>query len=354
MPYDLGDPDLDARLHSLVADAVAGDPEDPTDDRLVGEILVTGLKMLRDNNDRGNLKLTNAALKEMRYAFLIFSRYQHIKKVTIYGSARTPEDAPNYKLAEKFARMMAEDCGWMVVTGAGPGIMRAGNAGAGVDKSFGVAIRLPFEATNNEFLHESRLINFKYFFTRKLMFVKESDAFVMFPGGFGTQDEAFELLTLIQTGKAPLAPIVLLDAPDSGYWDAWRNFVGLLLEQGMIAEHDLSLFLHTNDPAEARDEILNFYRNFHSQRYVEGKLVLRMRQGPTAAQLAEITTDFSDIVVSGGIDAIAVTDPEAKDQDHPELARIAFHYNRRDNGRLRQLVNRINVWPDGPEGSAAK
>jgi len=354
MGYDLGDPDLDARLRALVADAVAGDPEDPTDDRLVGEILVTGLKMLRDANDRGNLKLTNSALKEMRYAFLIFSKYQHIPKVTIYGSARTGESAPNYKLAEKFARMMAEDCGWMVVTGAGPGIMRAGNAGAGIDKSFGVAIRLPFEATNNEFLHESRLINFKYFFTRKLMFVKESDAFVLFPGGFGTQDEAFELLTLIQTGKAPLAPIVLLDAPGTGYWEAWQEFVGLLLEQGMISSNDLSLFRHTNDAAEARDEILRFYRNYHSQRYVEGKLVLRMRRGPTDPQLVEANDEFGDIVVSGSIERTTATDHEVRDQDHPALARIVFHFNRRDIGRLRQLVDRINGWVNGPEGRAAQ
>ncbi|NND01653.1 MAG: TIGR00730 family Rossman fold protein [Acidimicrobiia bacterium] len=347
MSYNLGDEDLDARLHELVRDAVAGDPEDDTDDRLVAEILVSGLKMLRDNNDRGNLKLTNSALKEMRYAFLIFSKYQHIPKVTMYGSARTPEDAPNYKLAAEFARIMAEDEGWMVVTGAGPGIMRAGNQGAGIEKSFGVAIRLPFEASNNEFLHESRLINFKYFFTRKLMFVKESDAFVMFPGGFGTQDEAFELLTLVQTGKAPLAPIVLLDAPGTGYWDAWRNFVDVLLEQGMIAHDDLHLYLHTNDPGDARDEILRFYSNYHSQRYVEGKLVIRMKKGPTAEQLAELNVDFASIVVSGAIESAAISAHEARDGDAPDLDRIKFHFNRRDIGKLRQMVNRINGWVSG-------
>ncbi|MCP3975467.1 MAG: TIGR00730 family Rossman fold protein [bacterium] len=342
MSYNLGDEELDARLTELVRDAVAGTPDDSHDDQLVGEILVTGLKMLRDTTDRGNLKLTNSALKEMRYAFLIFSQYQHIPKVTIYGSARTPEEAPNYKLAQEFARMMAEECGWMVVTGAGPGIMRAGNAGAGLDKSFGVAIRLPFEASNNEFLHESRLINFKYFFTRKLMFVKESDAFVMFPGGFGTQDEAFELLTLIQTGKAPLAPIVLLDSPGTGYWDAWRTFVDTLLEQGMITKHDLSLYLHTNDPKAARDEIQRFYSNFHSQRYVDGKLVLRMKQAPDATRMAALNHEFADIVVSGDIETTEMTDHEARDNDQPQLERIMFHFNRRDIGRLRQLVDRLN------------
>ena len=343
MKYNLGDEDLDARLHELVRDAVAGDPDDTADDDLVGEILVTGLKMLRDNNDRGNLKLTNSALKEMRYAFLIFSKYQDVPKVTIFGSARTPEDAPNFGLAEDFARLMADE-GWMVVTGAGPGIMRAGNRGAGIDNSFGVAIRLPFEASNNEYLHESRLINFKYFFTRKLMFVKESDAFVMFPGGFGTQDEAFELLTLVQTGKAPLTPIVLLEAPGTGYWDAWRQFVGTLLDQGMISAHDFSLFLHTNDPAEAYEEINRFYRNYHSQRYVDGKLVIRMKQGLDTAQVAELNDEFADIVVSGSIEATGMTEHEARDSDHPELARIMFHFNRRDIGRLRQMVNRLNGW----------
>ena len=231
----------------------------------------------------------------------------------------------------------------MVVTGAGPGIMRAGNAGAGLDKSFGVAIRLPFEASNNEFLHESRLINFKYFFTRKLMFVKESDAFVMFPGGFGTQDEAFELLTLVQTGKAPLAPIVLLDAPGTGYWDAWRTFVDTLLAQGMIAKHDLSLYLHTNDPTAARNEIERFYSNFHSQRYVDGKLVLRMKQAPDEAQLAALNDEFADIVVSGRIETTPITEHEARDGDHPELDRVMFHFNRRDVGRVRQLVDRFNA-----------
>lgn len=348
MSYNLGDKELDERLHALVRDAVAGTPDDDHDDRLVGEILVTGLKMLRDTTDRGNLKLTNSALKEMRYAFLIFSQYLHIPKVTIYGSARTPETAPNYKLAEQFARIMAEECGWMVVTGAGPGIMRAGNAGAGLEKSFGVAIRLPFEASNNEFLHESRLINFKYFFTRKLMFVKESDAFVMFPGGFGTQDEAFELLTLVQTGKAPLAPIVLLDAPGTGYWNAWRTFVDTLLNQGMIAEHDLSLFFHTNDAVAAKDEIERFYSNYHSQRYVDGKLILRMKRAPDAAEIARLNGEFGDIVVSGNIESVGITEHEARDGDQPDLERIMFHFNRRDVGRLRQLVDQLNEWVDEP------
>jgi len=348
MTYNLGNKDLDARLLDLVRDAVQGDPDVASDDQLVGEILVTGLKMLRDNNDRGNLKLTNSALKEMRYAFLVFARYKGIPKVTIFGSARTKADDQNYVMAAEFARMMAEECGWMVVTGAGPGIMRAGNEGAGRDKSFGVAIRLPFEATNNEFIPESRLINFKYFFTRKLMFVKESDAFVMFPGGFGTQDEAFELLTLVQTGKAPLAPIILLDAPGTGYWDAWYDFVEKLREQNMISSEDKHLFLRTNDPAAARDEIMTFYSNYHSQRYVDGLLVLRLRQAPDANELDALNKEFADIVVSGSIEQIGVTPPEERDGDELDLDRLRLRFNRRDIGRLRQLVNRLNGRLDGP------
>ncbi|NNK91508.1 MAG: LOG family protein, partial [Acidimicrobiia bacterium] len=198
-------------------------------------MLVSGLKMLRDDTNRGDLKLTNSALKEMRYSFLIFSKYRGIPKVTMYGSARTPPTDPNYQLAAEFARRMTDEERWMVITGAGPGIMEAGNLGAGQDYGFGVNIRLPFEAEANPYVHESRLINFKYFFTRKLMFVKESDAFVLFPGGFGTQDEAFELLTLIQTGKSDLHPIVLLDAPGTGYWERWLDFVSMLEGQRMIS-----------------------------------------------------------------------------------------------------------------------
>ena len=199
---------------------------------------MSGIKLLRDDTDRGDLKLVNSALKEMRYSFVVFSKYRDIPKVTMYGSARTTPGSPNYELAGEFARTMTEDRGWMVITGAGPGIMEAGNRGAGSEASFGVNIRLPFEADANAYVHESRLINFKYFFTRKLMFVKESDAFVLFPGGFGTQDETFELLTLIQTGKSDLHPVVLLEADGTGYWERWLDFVATLEAQGMIGPDD--------------------------------------------------------------------------------------------------------------------
>jgi uncharacterized protein (TIGR00730 family) len=221
--YDTGDRELDEAVSALVDRAAPQSGSRNAD--LVRELIVTSLKMLRSDADRGDVKLMNNTLKELRYSFLIFRRYREVPKVTMYGSARLEAHDPNYELAAEFARRMVDQHGWMVVTGAGPGIMEAGNRGAGSDYSFGVNVRLPFEAGANLWVHESRLINYKYFFTRKLTFVKESDAFVLFPGGFGTLDEAFELLTLIQTGKSDLHPVVLLAAPGTGYWVPWLHLV---------------------------------------------------------------------------------------------------------------------------------
>ena len=349
MPYDLGDTALDAKLAELV-DAVLADGDRHGDhehaDDIIGEMLVSGLKMLRDDTDRGDLKLVNSALKEMRYSFLVFSQYRKTPKVTIFGSARTQPEDPNYKLAAEFARNMADAQKWMVITGAGPGIMEAGNLGAGQEFGFGVNIRLPFESEPNEYIHESRVINFKYFFTRKLMFVKESDAFAIFPGGFGTQDEAFELLTLIQTGKSDIHPIVLMEAEGTGYWDAWLSFVSELEQQGMISPDDRSLFTLTNSVDEAANEICGFYSNYHSMRYVRGQLVLRMQRPPTPAMLALLNEEFSDIVPTGRIEAIDATPDEVANDDNVELHRIGLHFNRRNFGRLRMLINRINEAPE--------
>jgi len=340
--YRLGNPALDERLRALIRDVIDGHLDHHHDEDVVAEMLVSGLKMLRDDTDRGDLKLVNSALKEMRYAFLIFSRYRAIPKVTIYGSARTPRDHPDYQLAAELANTMADSYGWMVVTGAGPGIMEAGNRGAGHAYGFGVKIRLPFEAEANAFVDESRLINFKYFFTRKLIFVKESDAFALFPGGFGTQDEAFELLTLLQTGKSDMHPIVLVESPDSGYWGVWLEFVETLVHRGMILPEDLSLFRHTTSVAEACDEILRFYRNYHSQRYVDGKLVLRLRHEPEDDLVAAINDEFADILSGGAFESIAATDQEVADGDNVDLARLRFAFNRRHHGRLRMLIDRLN------------
>ena len=341
--YQIGEPELDQRLEELVRDAVSSHSGHDPDEALVREMIVSVLKMHRDGTDRGDLKIVNSALKELRYSFLVFSRYRETPKVTVYGSARTaPEDA-NYELAAEFANLMADTHQWMVVTGAGPGIMEAGNLGAGTDYGFGVNIRLPFEADPNPYVHESRLINFKYFFTRKLMFVKESDAFVIFPGGFGTQDETFELLTLIQTGKSDMHPIVLMEAEGTRYWDEWFKFVSSLRDQGMIAPDDTSLFTYSNSAEEAAAEIRRFYNNYHSQRYVDGKLVLRLKHEPPASLVAELNNEFADIVVSGAIEKITATPAEMAGDDNVELPRIRLHFDRRHLGRLRLMVDRLNA-----------
>jgi uncharacterized protein (TIGR00730 family) len=263
-PYDIGNPALDEALNELVERAAEGSADRGED--LVRELMVTSMKMLRDGTDRGDIKLMNNMLKEMRYSFLVFQHYRNVRKVTMFGSARVEPHEPNYELAEAFAARMVDLHRWMVITGAGPGIMEAGNRGAGSDYSFGVSVRLPFEDGANPFVHESRLINYKYFFTRKLSFVKESDAFVLFPGGFGTLDESFELLTLMQTGKSDLHPVVMIEAPGTGYWAPWLRFVDTLVKQGMIAANDLNLFTVTSDLDEAIDEIRSFYAVYHTQR----------------------------------------------------------------------------------------
>ncbi len=339
--YDIGDEALDRRIRDLARDAAGGRPHDDTD--LVAEMIVSALKLARDDADRGDLKLINNALKELRYSFRVFSHYRGTRKVTIFGSARTPPEDPNYQLAADFARHMVETQGWMVVTGAGPGIMEAGSMGAGREYGFGVNIRLPFEDAANPYIHESRLINFKYFFTRKLLFMKESHAFALFPGGFGTLDEAFELLTLIQTGKSDMHPIVLIEAPGTGYWERWLDFVADgPLKHGMILPEDLGLLLYTNSLDEAAQEVLTFYANYHSQRFVRGHLVLRLQQAPTAGQLEEINQSFTDILVDGEIEAIDATPEEIEDRDHLELARLRLHFNRRSLGRLRALIDHLN------------
>jgi uncharacterized protein (TIGR00730 family) len=309
-------------------------------------LITTALKLHRDAANRGDLKLLNSALKEMRYSLLVFSRHRDLPKVTIFGSARTTPDDPNYALTAEFARIMAEDRKWGVITGAGPGIMQAGNEGAGKAASFGVNIRLPFEADANPFIDDDRLINFKYFFTRKLGFVKESHAFVLFPGGFGTMDEAFELLTLVQTGKSDLHPIVLIEDETSDYWQEWQRFIEeQLLARGMIVEADTALYMIT---LEAADEICRFYANYRSQRYVQGTLILRLEAAPDDDALEILNQEFSDIIVEGRIERIPPTDIEIDDNDALDLERVAFKFNRRSYSRLRSLIDRLNDLVDAP------
>jgi len=336
----------DENLNRLIAELIEAAGEGANRD-LVSELVTSAIKLYRDQADRGDMKLINAAVKEMRYSLLVFSRYQDAPKVTVFGSARTQPGDPNYEMAIKFAEKMVQERGWMVVTGAGPGIMEAGNRGAGPEHSFGVNIRLPFEDQANDYIDASRTINFKYFFTRKLGFVKESHGFALFPGGFGTMDETFELLTLVQTGKSDLHPIVMLEADGTGYWETFDDFVKQdLLGNGFIAEPDRSIYKVTNSIEAAAHEICHFYANYRSQRYVDGRLILRLNKAPDEEQLADLNDNFSDILSSGRMDVIEPTEAEINDGEALDLARLALRFNRRSYGRLRQLVDVLNGFVD--------
>jgi uncharacterized protein (TIGR00730 family) len=342
MAYGMNNEQIDEQINQLVADVVATKHGLFTDADLVREIIVTALKLIKDETGRGDIKMMNTALKELRYSSLVFGPHNDTKKIAVYGSARTSQDDPNYLLAEEFARKISADYGYMVITGAGPGIMEAANKGAGIEASFGVNIRLPFENGANEYLSPGQVINFKYFFTRKVQFVKESDAFALFPGGFGTMDEAFELLTLVQTGKSDLHPIVMIDAPGTGYWRAWELLCHALADQGMISPDDMNLYLVTTDVDEAIEHITRFFSVYHSQRYVENRLVLRLTSEVPDELIADLNVEFADIVDSGSIVKINATQAEIDSDDNVELPRLIFQFNRRSYGRLRVLIDRLN------------
>ncbi|HZP30102.1 MAG TPA: TIGR00730 family Rossman fold protein [Acidimicrobiia bacterium] len=342
--YRTGDTALDDAIASLVDQAGA-----TADADVVFELVVSAVRLARDHADRGDLKLANAALKEMRYSFHVFAPYRAQRKVAIFGSARTEEDDPLYDQARRFAAAIAER-DWMVITGAGPGIMEAGIEGAGPDRAFGVSIRLPFETSTSQFIADDpKLVNFRYFFTRKLTFLKESDGFLLLPGGFGTLDEAFELLTLVQTGKAQPGPIVLLDVPGGTYWQTWRRFAeDELLARNYISEHDLCLVHVTDDVDAAVDEITGFFSNYHSQRFVDGRLVLRMDKAPHDAGLERLNAEFADIVARGRIERMDATPAEIADDDHVELQRLGLRFDRHGWARLRELIDTLNG--RGPHG----
>lgn len=335
--YRTGDPAIDARLVELL------DHVDVEDREHVFELMVSAIRLGREDVDRGELKLVAAAVKEFRYAFNVFAPYEGIPKCTVFGSARTTAGDPAYTCAHDFAAAIAAQ-GWMVITGAGPGIMEAAHAGAGADRSFGVNIVLPFEADANPVIADDpKLINFKYFFPRKVMFVKESHAFVMLPGGFGTMDEAFELLTLIQTGKSVPAPIVLLDPPGSTYWRRWKEFVELeLRDEGLISDDDLALVMVTDSLDEAVEEVCRFYRCYHSIRFVGSRLVMRLHRRVDDDELAELNRRFGHIVERGEIERIDVTEAEARDGDHVHLHRLAFRFDRRSWAGVRRLIDALN------------
>lgn len=325
------------------ATALMKEVEKLPDGDLVNEMLATTLKLLRDTNNRADLKLINTSLKELRYALKVFGPYKDVRKISVFGSARTAVDHADYLAALEFSKRIAA-IGWMVITGAGGGIMAAGHGGAGAAPSFGLAIRLPFEQRTNEFIEgDPKLINFKYFFTRKLMFVRSSHAIALFPGGFGTMDEGFEVLTLIQTGKAAPMPIVFIDHQGSGFWEGWRKYVeGHLLPSKLISPADLNLYKITQDLDEGIHEVTHFYNTYHSIRYVRDTLVMRLQRRPSGQQLDEIRRKFGHMSMKGTME---ITDPLPLERDEPAIAhlpRLTFAFNKRDQGGLRQLINFLN------------
>ena len=314
--------------------------------RYIDAIIATALQLGTDGTSIGDLKIATGALKEMRHAFKLFAPYRHVRKVSTFGSARTETDDAVFQLAEGFAACIA-DCGYMVITGAGPGIMEACQRGAGRDRSFGINIRLPFEQEANRVIHgDPKLMHFKYFFTRKLFFVKEADAVVLFPGGFGTHDEGFETLTLLQTGKTRPIPLVLLDRPRGTYWKTWQRYVeDQILRRAMISSDDLGLYKVTDNVQTAVDEIITFYRVYHSSRYVGDRFVIRLMRPLPEPFVQVLTEEFRDIIVDGVMEQRPAFPAERDDAAIFHLPRLVFHFSRIHFGRLRQLIDRINGAP---------
>jgi hypothetical protein len=313
------------------------------------EILETVVRLASDGTDRLDLKIANAALKEMCEGFEVFAPYRHIRKVTMFGSARTLPSDPPYAQARDLAALLAAH-GWSTVTGAGPGIMAAGLEGAGPDHAFGINIRLPFEQGANQFIAEDpKLVSMKYFFTRKLLLIKESFAYAVLPGGFGTLDEAFELLTLIQTGKAEPAPVVLLEIPGGSYWKGWERFLSEeVASRNLISPGDASLYRIVERVEDAAAEILGFYRNYHSLRWVGNTLVIRLEAKPTDAEVAALSQEFADAVRGPIRNLDAPLPAERRSEDFPDLARVAMRFDRVSYARLRELIDALNTLPSAP------
>jgi uncharacterized protein (TIGR00730 family) len=323
----------------------AGDDGQPvvTVEQLVQQLKETADKLLRDHASRADVKLLTTAFKELRYSFKVFAPYRYRRKISIFGSARLPLDHPACRQAIEFGRRLAQ-AGFMVITGAANGIMEAGHVGAGREQSIGVNILLPFEQeANTTIAGDAKLMHLKYFFTRKLLFVKESDAVALFPGGFGTLDEGFEALTLVQTGKSHLFPIVLVDEPGGDYWALWmRHIKDVLLARGLISPSDMALFKITDSVDEAVQEVVGFYRVYHSMRYVGPDLVLRLNQRLSDALVQRLGNEFGDIIRAGTFEQVSALPAEAADTHVADLPRLCFRFDRRNMGRLRQLIDLIN------------
>lgn len=312
------------------------------------ELLRTAVDLVTQQPDTLDMKIASAALREMSDAFAMFGSVPDDPKVSVFGSARTQKDDPLYEAARLVAQRLAEK-GWMVITGAGPGIMEAGMEGAGRDRSIGVSIRLPFEQGANPIIAgDQKYVSMKYFFTRKLMLIKESKGFVCLPGGFGTLDETFELLTLTQTGKGMPVPIVLLDVPGDPYWETVDDFVrDQLVGRGLVSSADRHLYLITDSVNVAVDEITGFYRNYHSMRYVGDTLIIRLQHAPSDAQLELLNAQFQHLCNHCTIQRATPYPPEVRDRDHLELDRISFTFGKHGYGDLRDLIDLCNTFVDG-------
>jgi uncharacterized protein (TIGR00730 family) len=345
--FELGEPELDALVEQLVERAqVQFGKSDGAD--LVRQIMVTALRLLAEERSVGDLKLITHSMKELRHAFRVFKPFASRRKISVFGSARTPRTDPAWQAAFRFAEHMTA-LGWMTITGAGDGIMGAAQAGAGREASFGVNIQLPFEQSANPTIAgDPKLINFRYFFTRKVMFVKESHAVALFPGGYGTHDEGFEALTLIQTGKAPLMPVVCVDSPGGSYWKDWQAWIERgLRDARLIGEHDLRLFLVTDDVDRAVAEVVRFYSNYHSSRFVGDRLVMRVRHAPDPETLARWNEEFADLWIGAPMELVAGGLPQEAGE-HGELARLVVSVDRRSIARLRMLIDRLNDLAPSP------
>lgn len=347
--FELPDPELNRQLETLL-DAVESKLGPSGSREAIRQLMVASLRLVTDRAGRGDVRLLANAVKEMRHAFRVFAPYEHVRKVAVFGSARTQPGTPAFEAARRFGERIVEE-GWMVITGAGDGIMGAAQLGAGRDDSFGVNIRLPWEQQPNEVIAgDPKLVNFRYFFTRKLAFLKEAHAIALFPGGFGTHDEGFEALTLIQTGRSEILPVVFVDEPGGAYWRDWARYVDEHLRgTRLISPEDPSLFRVTDDVEAAVRECVDFYRNYHSSRFVGDRLILRVRVVPDATQLATLNEEFADLFTSGRLEIVAPLEEEAGEA--PECARIALRFDRRRAGRLRRLIDRLNQIAPVPPSS---
>lgn len=337
---DVNSPKIVHAIHELIA--ACG--EDPTtyEGDLTTQLIQTSLKLMIENHDIGQLKLITRALKEMRHAYRIFNQYPHQRCISIFGSARTPVKHPDYRAATSFSRSMAKD-GWMCITGAAEGIMHAGMKGAQRESSFGLSIHLPFEATTNELIKEDpKLMVFRYFFTRKIMFISHADAVAAFPGGVGTLDELFEVLTLMQTGKSHIVPLVLIEGAKGHYWNHWRHYMDTqLLGNGWISETDRNFYYIASTPADAKRHIMKFYRRYHSSRYVKDNLVIRMLTPLKQKHIDQLNEQFASLISSG---KIVMSEALPEESDFPELPRLVFKHTRKNYGLLRALIDQVNAF----------